>query len=64
MLQDVRAFKPVREHQGLIAEQPGGRAIGDHLALIEHEKGELPRDRAKLYEKCLDMLTGRRDPYC
>lgn len=28
------------------------------LALIEHEGGELPRNRADLYEKCLIMLAG------
>ncbi len=28
------------------------------LALIEHEGGELPKDRADLYAKCLKMLSG------
>ncbi len=28
------------------------------LALIEHEGGELPKDRADLYAKCLRMLSG------
>jgi formylglycine-generating enzyme required for sulfatase activity len=28
------------------------------LALIEHEGGELPQNRADLYEKCLKMLAG------
>ena len=28
------------------------------LALIEHEGGELPKDRADLYAKCLAMLSG------
>jgi len=28
------------------------------LALIEHEGGELPRNRAELYSKCIRMLSG------
>ncbi len=28
------------------------------LALIEHEGGQLPRNRADLYQKCLNMLAG------
>lgn len=28
------------------------------LALVEHEGGELPKNRADLYEKCLRMLAG------
>ncbi len=37
VLEDVRTFQPVRQHQFLVVEQVQSVAVGNHFTPVEHD---------------------------